>query len=117
VNESFDSFNRWFWISVALTIVFVALLFFVTRRRDLWLRYIAVEAGFWMRLGVPARIAEASRRFEASRVFIGFLWFIVVLWLLLVLANGGAYLYFKSQLPPLRGPNIPAIDEPRQPPG
>lgn len=117
MNESLDNFCRWFWISSALTLVFVVLLFFVTRRRDLWLRYIAAEARFWMRLKVPARIAEASRRFEASRVFIGFLWFIVVLWFLLVFANGGAYLYFKSQLPPQRGPNIPAIDEPRQPPG
>jgi len=118
VNESMDSFYGWFWISVALTIVFVALLFFVTRRRDGWLRYIAAEAAFWTRLGVPARIAEASRRFEASRIFTGFLWFIVAVWSLLVLANGGAYLYFKAQLSPERVPNITPMDAPKsvQPP-
>jgi len=118
VNESMDSSYRWFWISVALTIVFVALLFFVTRRRDGWLRYIAAEAAFWTRLGVPTRIAEASRRFEASRIFTGFLWFIVAVWLLLVLANGGAYLYFKAQLSPERVPNITLMEAPKsvQPP-
>ena len=119
MNESLDSFYGWFWISVALTIVFVALLFFVTRRRNLWLRYIAAEAAFWTRLGVPARVAEASRRFEESRIFTGFLWFIVGLWFLLVLANGGAYLYFKKQLPPKREPNIAPIEVPTsgRPPG
>ena len=105
-----DSFHKWFWISVAMTIVFVALLFFVTQRRDQWLRYIAAEAAFGTRLGVPARIVEASRRFEASRVFIGFLWFVVLLWFLLVLANGGAYLYFKAELFPERQPNTSHID-------
>lgn len=113
MNETLDNFCRWFWISVTLTLVFVALLFFVTRRRDMWLRYIAAEAGFWMRIGVPARIAEASRRFEASRIFIGFLRFIVALWFLLVLANGGAYLYFKAQLSPEREPNITPMDAPK----
>ena len=117
MNETLDSFYRWFWVSAALTLVFVVLLWLVTRRRDLWLRYIAAEAVFWTRLRVPAGVVEASRRFEESRAFIGFLWFTVVLWFLLLLANGGAYLYFKSQIPPLKGPDIPAIDEPRQPPG
>ena len=116
MNESLDNFCRWFWISSALAIVFVALLLLVTRRRDLWLRYIAAEAAFWTRLRVPARIVEASRSFEASRVFIGFLWLTVALWFLLAVANGGAYVYFKSQIPPLRGPDIPAIDSPGQPP-
>ena len=113
MNESLENFYRWFWISVALTIVFVALLFFVTRRRNLWLRYITAEAAFWTRLGVPARVAEASRRFEESRIFTGFLWFIVALWFLLVLANGGAYLYFKAQLSPERKPNSTPMDAPK----
>jgi hypothetical protein len=110
-----DSFCRWFWISSTLAIVFVALLVLVTRRRDLWLRYIAAEAAFWVRLRVSARIVEAGRRFGASRIFIGFLWFVVVLWSLLALANGGAYLYFKSQLPPLREPNITPMESIRPP--
>jgi nitrate reductase NapE component len=112
VSETLDSFCRWFWVSAALTAVFVALLFFVTQRRELWLRYIAAEAAFWVRIGVPARIADASRRFEESRVFIGFLWFVVVLWLLLALANGGAYLYFKAQLQPEGKPGIKLIETP-----
>ena len=119
MNESLDNFCRGFWISSGLTIVFVALLFLVTRRRDLWLRYIAAEAAFWVRLRLPARIVEASRLFEASRIFIGFLWFVVVLWFLLAVANSGAYLYFKSQLPPQREPNIAPMDAPTsvRPPG
>lgn len=114
MNESLDSFLGWFWVSAALTLVFGSLLWLVTRRRELWLRYIAAEAAFWRRLRVPERLVEASRRFEASRVFIGFLWFVVLLWFLLALANGGAYVYFKSQIPPLR--KVPAIDLPVQPP-
>lgn len=110
MSESLDSFLRWFWVSAALTLVFGSLLWLVTRRRELWLRYIAAEAAFWTRVGIPARIVESSRRFEASRVFIGFLWFVVVLWFLLALANGGAYIYLKSQIPPLR--KVPPIDLP-----
>jgi hypothetical protein len=113
VTESLDISLRWFWISAALAILFTALLWLVTRRRELWLRYIAAEAAFWTRVGIPARIVEASRRFEASRVFIGFLWFVVVLWFLLALANGAAYMYFKSQIPPLR--KVPGIDLPIPP--
>jgi len=98
VNESLESLLRWFWISSAMTTLFVAFLYVVTQRRELWLRYVSAEAGFWTRLGIPARIAESSRRFEESRTFIGILWFLVVWFLLLALANGGAYVYFKSNL-------------------
>ena len=117
MNETLDSFLRWFWVSAALTLVFGSLLWLVTRRRELWLRYIAAEAAFWRRLRVPERLVEASRRFEASRLFIGFLGFVVALWLLLAVANAGAYLYFKGQLPKPRGPDIPIIDLPGRPPG
>ena len=117
MNESLDSFLRWFWVSAALTLVFGSLLWLVTRRRELWLRYIDSEAAFWRRLRVPGRLVEASRRFEASRLFIGFLGFTVALWLLLAVANAGAYLYFKSQIPEPRGPDIPIMDLPGRPPG
>ena len=109
MNEALEGFFRWFWISCAMTILFGEFLFVVTRRRELWLRYIAAEAAFWTRLGMPARIAESSRRFEGSRTFIGLLWFIVVLSFLLVLANGGAYFYFKGNLLSERQPN-PALN-------
>jgi hypothetical protein len=98
VNEALEGFSRWFWISSAVTILFGCLLFVVTRRRELWLRYIAAEAAFWIRIGVPVWIAESSRRFGASRIFIALLWFIVVSSFLLVLGNGGAYLYFKDKV-------------------
>jgi hypothetical protein len=116
LNESLDGFLIWFWISAALALVFIALLWFVTRRRELWLRYVALEAAFWRRVRVPERIVETSRRFEVSRVFVGFLWFIVVLWFLLAAGNGGAYVYFKSRIPPLGGPDIRVIEAPAQPP-
>jgi hypothetical protein len=92
-----------------MTILFLAFLFVVTRRRELWLRYIAAEAAFWTRLGIPARIAESSRRFEGSGTFIGVLWFLVAWFLLLALANGGAYVYFKGNLLYERQPNV-ALD-------
>ena len=112
MSESLDSSYIWFWISAALTVVFAVLLFLATRRRDLWLRCIAAEAAFWTRLGVSARIVEASRQVEVSRIFIGFLCCIVALWFLLALANGSAYLYIKSQLLPQREPNIMPIEVP-----
>lgn len=113
MSEYLDSSYAWFWISAALTVVFTALLLLATRRRDLWLRCIAAEAAFWMRLGIPARIVEASRLFEASRIFVGFLWCVVALWLLLALVNGGAYLYFKSQFSPQQQPGITPIEVPQ----
>lgn len=112
MTEFLDSSYRWFWISSVLTVVLAALLFLVTRRRDLWLRCVAAEAAFWTRLKIPARMVEASRKFEASRLFVGFLWFVVAMWSLLVVANLGAYLYFKSQFSPQRDPEIRPIEPP-----
>jgi sulfite exporter TauE/SafE len=94
MNELLDM--RWFWISSVMLIFFGASLFIATRQREMWLRYVSAEAAFWKRLGVPARIVDSTQRFEEGRVFIGLLWFIVISQLLLTLANGGAYLYFKS---------------------
>lgn len=116
MNDSLDGFLGWFWVSAALALVFITLLWFVTRRREQWLRYVAAEAAFWRRLRLPERIVEASRRFEASRLFVGFLWFAAVLWLLLAAGNGGAYVYFKSRIPPLGGPDVRIIEVPAQPP-
>ncbi|MGB5082735.1 MAG: hypothetical protein WBO23_18565 [Burkholderiales bacterium] len=112
-----EDFLRWFWISSAMTIFFGGVLFIATRRRELWLRYIAAEASFWTRIGVPAWIVDSSRRFEANRIFTGFLWLVAVSSFLLVLGNGAAYLYFKGKVPsvaqPEAAPGTDAAHAPR----
>lgn len=75
-------------------VLFAGFLLFVTRRRDLWLRYTAAEAAFFRRLRFPpCRFTDASRRFEESRGFTCLLWFFIVAFSLLAAAYAGLYVY------------------------
>lgn len=104
MNEILQSFCRLFWLSLAMAVASGTLLFIVTRRRNLWLRYNAAEAAFWIRLGVSKKISGASRRFSESRAYVYFLWIVIILWLLLSLLCGKSYLYFQHRLPTKKPP-------------
>jgi hypothetical protein len=72
------------------------LLFIVSRRRDLYLRYTAAETRFWERLGFPSgRLSHALRRFAEGAAYRYILWFLVITLVALMLLSGAMYLYFK----------------------
>ena len=86
------TFHAMLCLSVA--VLFAGFLLFVTRRRDLWLRYTAAEAAFFHRLRFPPRrVTDASRRFEESRGFTYLLWFFIIALSLLAAAYAGLYVY------------------------
>jgi hypothetical protein len=83
-------------LCVFIAIFFAGFLLFVTRRRDLWLRYTAAEAAFFHRLRFPPRpFTDASRRFEESRGFTYLLWFFIIALGLLAVAYAGLYVYIE----------------------
>jgi len=98
MNEHLQFFYRWFWLSLPIAAALGILLFIVTRRRNLWLRCIAAEAAFNIRLGFSKRFVEASRRFSESHAYVYFLRVVIIFWLLLALLNGISYLHFKHRL-------------------
>ena len=53
MNESLETFQRWFWVSLVLFFLYGWLLVFRIRWRESWLRYTAAESAFWSRLGLP----------------------------------------------------------------
>src|SRR2546421_7523117 len=75
-----------FWFSLMMALIFGALLFIVTSRRDLWLRCTAAERRFWERLGFqPGRFSRAMRRFAEGSAYRYLLWFLVVRYAVLIL--------------------------------
>jgi len=81
-------------LCLLIAVLFAEFLLFVTRRRDLWLRYTAAEAAFFHRLRFPPRrFTDASRRFEESRGFTYLLWFFIIALGLLAVAYAGLYVY------------------------
>jgi tetratricopeptide (TPR) repeat protein len=52
--------------SAAMAVVGLAYVFVISRRRELWLRWVAREADFYARIGVPQKIIQVNRRFEES---------------------------------------------------
>jgi len=81
-------------LCLSVAVLFAGFLLFVTRRRDLWLRYTAAEAAFFHRLHFPPRrFTDASRRFEESRGFTYLLWFFIIALALLAVAYAGLYVY------------------------
>jgi hypothetical protein len=98
MNESLETFQRWFWASLVLFFLYAWLLVFRIRWRESWLHYTAAEAAFWSRLGLPRNLAALARRFGESRAATVCLWIIVILFALLTFLNAGAYLYFKHRM-------------------
>ena len=100
MNESLETFQRWFWVSLMMLIFYCWLLFLKTRRPQTWLRYNTAEATAWSRFGLPRGLAGIARQFGASKASTICLRVIVVLFALLMLLNAGAYVYFKNRIPP-----------------
>jgi hypothetical protein len=115
MNDSIESFQRWFWVSLVMFVFYAWLLVFKTRRPQVWTRYNSAESALWSRLGLPRGLADAARRFGQSKVSTVCLWVIVVLFALLMLLNAGAYFHYKHRIaslpppaPPAHGPPHPA---------
>jgi hypothetical protein len=98
MNESIETFQRWFWLSLVMFLFYTWLLIFKTRWRQSWLRYMAAESRFWSRIGMPRRLTEAARRFGESNASTICLRIIVLLFAALIVLNAGAYVYFKGKV-------------------
>ena len=93
-----SQFVHYFWLSAVLALIVGAVLFIVSCRRDLYLRYTAAETRFWQRLGFPpARLSHAIRSFVEGTAFRYILWCLVISLVVLTLVNGVMYLYLKHQ--------------------
>jgi hypothetical protein len=85
--EPLKDLEKWIFIELAAAVFFGTWLLLLLRRRDLWLRFTAAEAAFWLRLRMPARLVAASRRWEEGRSFVHWIaGFFVVTLLVLVAA-------------------------------
>lgn len=91
LNVLLQRFALLFWISLSLTIVCAVLLFILTRRRELWLRFTAAEAAFWSRVGLSPKMIESSRRFEEGPKMVFLIALLGVAFLSLVLFTGADY--------------------------
>jgi hypothetical protein len=92
--DPLKAFERWFCIAFVFALFYIALLWLVIRRRDLWLRYTAAEAAFWLRIGFPpARIVNACRRWEEGGSFV--YWIGAILFATVLVMVVGGVLYFK----------------------
>jgi hypothetical protein len=107
MNNSVEAFRNWFWLSLILFVFYSWLLYFKVHRRPVWLRYTTAESSFWLRLGLPRRLAGLARRFGESQASTVCLWIIVILFAVLVLLNAGAYVHYKSRLQ-IKSPSTPA---------
>jgi len=85
--------------NLAVSLLFGAWLWLLRRRRDLWLRWLAVEEAFWARrLRIPPRFAVAYRRFAEGRAIIGWAAGFLAISLLLFLLSLGVYFHFADKL-------------------
>jgi hypothetical protein len=96
MTNSLDIFERWFWISLALFLLYAGLFVFKIRRRDLWIRHTASQSGVPSRAGWPRRIAQSIRRFGESRLLTWCLGILALLFGVLVALNAGAYLHYRK---------------------
>jgi hypothetical protein len=98
MNESIDTFENWFWISLVMLVFYSWLLFLKTRRRETWLRYNSAEARVWSRFGLPRKAAEFARRFGEGDLSTAFLRGLVAAFALSMLLNAAAYFHFRGKL-------------------
>jgi len=93
--DPLKAFEWWFCVALAFSLFYAALLALLLRRRDLWLRYTAAEAAFWLRIGCPARIVNACRRWEESGSFVYWIGGILAATVLIMAVGGVVYLKAK----------------------
>ena len=55
-------------VSVCCIGLFTAFLFVLLKKRDLLFRFTAAEAVFYLRIGIPANLVNASRRLAEGRI-------------------------------------------------
>ena len=92
-----ETFEKCFWEALSFALFFGAWLWFLLKRRDIWLRWTAAEATFWLCLRMPSRLVNANRRFVESRSFIQWVAGFFFVFLLLCITAGGFYFYFKEK--------------------
>jgi hypothetical protein len=112
MNAPLRTFYEWFWISLLMALPIGVLLFVVSQRREAWLRYVAAEASFWVRIGVPRSVADFSRRFEESRAFTKIVAILFAALLLLSALHGFFYVHFKGKIQHSQPNPAAAVDAP-----
>jgi hypothetical protein len=91
-------FVHGFWTSFMMAVLFGGLLFIVSCRRDLFLRYTAAETRFWERVGFRSgRLSIALRRFAEGAAYRYILWGLFIVFVALMVLNAAMYLYVKHR--------------------
>ena len=84
---------------IGMLLFFGSWLWFLVRRRHLWLRYTAAEEAFWLRLHLPPRFAAANRRFAEGRTMVYCVVVCLVISLLFFITSVGMLMYFEHHQP------------------
>jgi len=95
MDETLQSFLRWFWICSAVSVLFGAFAYVLIWRRHLWVRLMDAEESFWQRFGLPR--GGFTRRFGESRFFTASFVVFAVIHLLLATANIALYFHYRHQ--------------------
>lgn len=90
--------ERYFLISLAFLAIFGARLWLLIRRRDLWLRFVAVEIAFYTFLKLPARYLNWRRRFAEGRPETRYVAWMLVLCLILSVVSSYFYFHYNDIL-------------------
>jgi hypothetical protein len=98
LKQGVEGLERDFFISVALSIIFAAWLCLLVWRRDLWLRYTAAEAAFYMRLRLPAKYIQWRRKFAEGRAEVRLVAWMFVGCLILSVISGCFYVHYNAML-------------------
>lgn len=96
--DPLNTFVTRFFIDLGVSVFFAGLLLLILKRRELWLRYTAAEASFWLHLGLPRRFVESTRRLQESRWLAVLVSIVLAESLLATALHGIAYLYFKDRI-------------------
>src|SRR5690242_2629891 len=80
---------------LGMTLACLGWLFVVVRRRQRWLRWTALDAGYYARIGLPKAMIEASRRFEEGRQLVFILCAMIAASLFLTVLSTWMYFHFQ----------------------
>ncbi len=98
MNQTLRGLCEVFWVCLGASVLYAGLAFFLIRHRALWSRLLDAEERFWMRLGLPKRLATFGRGLGEGRFFRISIAVAAVALLLLALASGVLYLHYRQRL-------------------
>jgi hypothetical protein len=68
--EALQTVIKCFCAELAMVVQTGAGLWLLLKRRDVWLRWTAAEAAFYVRLHLPAKFISSNRKFSEGRIWV-----------------------------------------------